>query len=109
MTRGIDEVQNIFLIFMLIIYLDRVTFDGDPFFSFQIHIIQYLIHHFTFTDGIGHLQESVSKGGFTMINMSDDAKIADILHVLSLSFSELACLQKKSQQGRAKVIKNDEE
>jgi hypothetical protein len=65
---------------VLVVDLDSMTFDGDPFFTFEIHIIQYLVHHFPFTDGIGSLQQSVGKGRFAVIDMGDDAEISDIFH-----------------------------
>jgi hypothetical protein len=57
-----------------------VAFDSDTFFTLQVHIIEYLRLHISVTDGIGYLQESICKCTFPMINVSDDAKIPDILH-----------------------------
>ena len=66
---------------MLVIDLNGVTFNGNSFLSFQVHIIQHLVHHISFADGVGRLQKAVSQGGFAVVNMSDDAKITDVLHV----------------------------
>jgi len=38
-------------------------------------------HHFSFADGMSYLQKTVSQGGFAVVNMSDDTKITDVLHV----------------------------
>jgi hypothetical protein len=56
-----------------------MTFNGDPFFSLKVHIIQHLVHHLAFADRICHLQKAVSESGFPMIDMGDDAKIPDVL------------------------------
>jgi FkbM family methyltransferase len=58
-----------------------MAFDGDAFFAFQVHIVQHLVHHFAFADGIGNLQETVCQRGFTVIYVCNDAEIPDILHV----------------------------
>jgi hypothetical protein len=53
---------------------------GNTFLSFKVHVIKYLIHHFTLTNGIGHLQQAVGQGTFTMVNVRDNAKITELLH-----------------------------
>lgn len=80
MTGSINQVQYIlFPILMLIINLNCMTLDSYALFPFQVHIIEYLVHHFPFIDSVGSLQKAVCKGGFTMIYMSYNAKIPDIL------------------------------
>ena len=48
-------------------------------------IIQYLVHHVAVANGAGTLQKTVSQGGFAVVNMSDNAKITDILQALLFS------------------------
>ncbi len=56
-ARCIDQVQYIFLpVLMLVIDLDGVALDGNALLSLEIHIVQYLVHHFPFRNGIGALQ-----------------------------------------------------
>ena len=50
--------------------------DRDTPFAFQIHGIKQLILLVTICYRIGHLQETVGKGGFPVIDMGDDAEIA---------------------------------
>jgi hypothetical protein len=57
-----------------------MALDGDPFFTFQVHIIQHLVHHIAVANGLGMFQQPVGQCTFTMVNMRDDAKIPDILH-----------------------------
>src|SRR5580700_10721983 len=60
---------------------------GDSLFSFQVHIIEYLVHHVSVANGMGNLQKTVGKGGFSVINMGNDAKIPDILHYVFLALN----------------------
>jgi hypothetical protein len=82
MAGSIDQVQDILLaVLMFIIDLYRMALDGNALLSFKVHIIKYLVHHITVADGAGALQKTVSQGGFAMVNMCDNAKITDVLHV----------------------------
>jgi hypothetical protein len=56
-----------------------LQFDRDPPFSFQIHCIKQLFPHFPGFHRFGNFQHPVSESGFPVINVSDDAKISDIL------------------------------
>src|SRR6187200_2597627 len=82
MAGSIDQVQDIFLLIcMLVIDLYRMALDGNTLLPFKVHIIKHLVHHITVADGAGALQKTVSQGGFAMVNMCDNAKISDVLHV----------------------------
>ena len=72
---------------MLIINLDGMAFNGNAFLSFQIHIVKYLVHHISVADSTGALQQAVGQGRFAVVNMCNDAKISDVLHVLMPQFS----------------------
>jgi hypothetical protein len=77
---------------MLVVDLNGMAFDCDTLFPFQVHIIQYLIHHFPVTDGIGGLKESVRQSGFTMVNMRNDAEIPDFFHRMGSAVKRLVNL-----------------
>ena len=84
MAGSINQIQNILLpVTMIIINLNGMALDGDAFFSFQVHIVQHLVHHISFADGVGNLQKPVSQGGFAVVNMCDDAKVTDVLQLSS--------------------------
>jgi len=57
-----------------------MALDGNALLSFQVHIVQHLGLHIPLGYGVGHFQETVRQGAFTMVDMSDDTKIPDILH-----------------------------
>ena len=84
---SINQVQYVLLpVSMFIINLDSMTFNSNALFSFQIHIVQHLVHHITVADGAGALQQPVSQCRFAVVYMCDNAKIADVLHVRFTSF-----------------------
>ena len=51
--------------------------DGDSTFLFQIHGIQQLRLHIPIRDGTGQVQQTIGKGGLSVIDVSDDAEISD--------------------------------
>ena len=53
---GINQVQDILLVvFVFVIDLYGVALDGDTLFTFQVHVIQHLVHHISVADGAGGL------------------------------------------------------
>ena len=76
MPRRVDEVENIFLpIFRLIHRAHRLGFDGNSPFPLQIHIVEHLGLHFTAGEKPCHLDNAVGQGGFSMINVRNNAEI----------------------------------
>jgi alanine-alpha-ketoisovalerate/valine-pyruvate aminotransferase len=82
---------------MHIIDLDGMTLNRDPLLPFKVHIVQHLVHHVSITHRMSHLQEAVCQGGFTMIDMGNNAKIPDVLHSFISSLKSAAKLRKNSQ------------
>ena len=80
MARGVDQVQGIGFAIVDIVHLDGVALDGDAFLPFQVHVIQDLIGHLPFGNRSGMLQKAVGQGTFTVVDVGDDAKIAQVLH-----------------------------
>jgi hypothetical protein len=77
---------------MLVIDLDCMAFDGDAFLPFQVHIIEDLVHHFSVTDGIGGLKQTICQSRFAMINMSNDTEIPDFFHRMGSAVKRLVIL-----------------
>lgn len=86
MAWSIYQVKDIFFALVFIIDLDSMALNSNTLLSFEVHIIKYLVLHISLTDGIGRLQKPVGQGAFTVIDMGDDTKISDVLHVLQLRF-----------------------
>ena len=94
--RGIYQVEYVALAFRgLIIHANGVGFDGDAPLPLQVHAVQHLRLHLALIKGAGRLQQAVCQGGFAMVDVGDNAKIADIFHThltiaLTMGF---CCLQ----------------
>ena len=56
-----------------------LALDGDAAFPFQFHLVQELGFHILGAHGAGDFQDAVGKGGFAVINVGDDAEVADAL------------------------------
>ena len=80
MARGIDQIQHICPSIILIFHLYGMAFNGDPPFPFKVHIIQYLVLKISFRKGMGHFQQPVSQGAFTMINVGNNTEVPDVIH-----------------------------
>ena len=80
MPRRIDEVQLVNLaVFRRIFKTHRLRLDGNAPLSLQIHGIQHLRLHLPCRDRPRPLDEPVGQRGFSVVDMSDDGKIAYIL------------------------------
>ena len=80
MARRVNQVQSIFLPIELIVHLDSMGLDGNPLFTLQIHVIQHLGVHLAAVEGAGKFQKPICQRTFSVINMSDNAKVASVLH-----------------------------
>ena len=56
-------------------------FDGDAALAFEIHVVEDLILHLAFGDGAGVLKQSIGERAFAVIDVSDDAEVADVFRV----------------------------
>ena len=78
-TWRIDQIEFIqFAVFGPMVDTNSRHFYGDPALPFQIHAIQDLLAHSAGFHCTSHFQEAVGKGGFPMVNMSDDAEVPDV-------------------------------
>jgi hypothetical protein len=56
---------------------DALEFDRDPSLAFDIHRIEILGSHFPRVNRATELEQAVRQGGLAMVDMGDDAEIAD--------------------------------
>lgn len=103
MARRIDEVEVVFVPLVGVLHLDRLQFDGDATLALQIHLIEELFLHLALLDRLGQLQQAISQGRLAMVNMGDDAEIADVFltHSLGSSTVEEIGQRGKLTRGRA--------
>ena len=79
MARRVHQVEDIILAVLgLVIQPHGLGLDGDAAFPLDIHRIENLVLHVARRDGTGELDQPVGQGGFAMVNMGDDGKIADL-------------------------------
>ena len=84
MTGGVDKVENIFFaVGSGIIKTHGTGLDGDTSFLFKLHIVEKLFFHVALGNGIGIFENSVRKGGLTVVDMSDNGEISDMLLTFS--------------------------
>ena len=80
MAGGINEIEVIgFAVIGFIIQRDGAGLDGDTALPLQLHIIQDLIFHITLGNRFGGFQDAVGEGALAVIDMGDDAEIADVV------------------------------
>src|ERR1700690_976017 len=62
-------------------------FNGDAPLALEIHRVEHLRRHFALSERAGEFEQAVGKSGLAVVNVRDDAKIADVLrvHVFSCS------------------------
>ena len=74
---GVEEVELVGLpVFSGVGHGDGVRFDGDPFFSFQVHGVEKLRFGVPFGDGLGILEQTIGESGLSVVDVSNDGKVA---------------------------------
>ena len=82
MSRSINEIQRIDLaIASLVLQRRRLGLDGDAAFLLDIHGIKDLRGHLAIGEATTALYQAVSQSRLAMVDMSDDGKIADVIHI----------------------------
>ena len=80
--RRVNQVQLIRLaVFGRVKHRDRVRLDGDAALFFEVHRIEQLILHFARRNRARAMQEPVRQRRLPMINMGNDAEIANMRRV----------------------------
>ena len=79
MSRRIDQVKDVRLTVLGDeIHPRRLRLDRNPALPLEIHVVEKLILFLSLGHGVRHVEESIRERAFTMIDMRDDAKIADV-------------------------------
>src|SRR5690606_31854742 len=82
MARGVNKVELVvFAVTGFVIQGYAVGFDGNTALALQIHGVQHLRLHLTVTQATAQLDEAVGDGGFTVVDVGDDGKIANMAKV----------------------------
>src|SRR5690606_31729049 len=79
---GVDEVQLVGLpVARLVVQGHAVGLDGDAALALQVHGVQHLGRHFAVAQATTDLDETVSQGGFAVVDVGNDGKVADMAQV----------------------------
>ena len=79
-SRCVDEVQFVqFPVLAAIVEPHGLCLDGDAALALEIHAVEHLRLHLALTECPRVLDEAVGNGGFSMVDVGDDGKIADML------------------------------
>ena len=78
MAGSVDQVQLVHLAIVgAVIEANRVGFDGDAAFAFEVHGIQDLFHHFALRKRTGDFEEAVRQRGLAVVDVRNDGEITD--------------------------------
>ena len=74
---GVDHVERVGLAVELPGHAHGLTLDGDAALALDVHAIEVLGAHVAVADDSGHLQHAVGQGRFAVVDVGDDAEVAD--------------------------------
>ena len=78
MPGGVDEVEFVgFPVARGVGHGDGMGLDGDAALALEVHVVEQLVALVALGDGAGQLEEAVGKGGFSVVDVRDDAEVAD--------------------------------
>jgi len=77
-ARGVNEVEQEVLAFVLVVNADGGGLDGDAAFALEVHVVEDLVAHLAVGDGAGALEHAVSEGALAVVDVGDDAEVADV-------------------------------
>ena len=76
MTGRVNQIKGIRLTFIGIVHFYGACLNGNPAFTLQIHVVEHLLLAFAQFYGIGAFENAVGKGGFSVVNMCNNAEVA---------------------------------
>ena len=78
MSRRVDQIENVLLaVFCLIHGPNRLSLDRDAALPLQIHVVEDLGLHLPAGQKPGHLDDPVGQRGLAVVDMGDNAEIAN--------------------------------
>ena len=78
MAGCIDQVEDVTLtIGGHVLHAGSLELDRDAPLALQLHIVEELLLHVAGGNGAGVLQQAIGQGRFAMVDMRNDAEIAD--------------------------------
>ncbi len=81
----VDEVEAVLVaVFRGVVQANALGLDGDAALALEVHRVEHLRLHFALAERAGKLQQAVGKRGLTVVDVRDDAEIADVLGIHGL-------------------------
>jgi hypothetical protein len=75
---GVDQVEDVRLpVGRLVLHAGGLELDGDAALALQLHVVEELLLHVARGDGAGVLQQPVGQGRFAVVDVGNDAEVAD--------------------------------
>ena len=74
----VDQVELILVLTAFELHHDRAGFDRDAAFAFQFQVVEQLFLHLARADGAGFFQQPIRQCAFAVVDMGDDAKVANV-------------------------------
>ena len=82
MSRRIDEIELVLLAVLgRVIHTDGVQLDGDAPLALEVERVEHLSLHFALLQHPRGLDQPVGEGGFAVVDVRDDAEVADVLEL----------------------------
>ena len=78
MSRGVDEVQYIFLTILHIFHLDGVALNCYAALTLKVHVVEHLPLGHLYR--LGELEQTVCQRRLSVVDMCDDAKVSYMIH-----------------------------
>jgi hypothetical protein len=93
----VNQVELVLVsILRLVVKTNALGFDGDAALALEVHRVEHLRAHLPLAERTGKLKQTVGQRGLAVVNVRDDAKIADETWV-----HQLACRRAVSQAGKS--------
>ena len=102
-SRSVNEVEDICLTVVFVFHLDSVALDGDASLFLKVHVVKHLSFHVFRRYGVGKLEQTVCQSTFAVVDVCNDAKIADILHFQLVISVIIVCLSRLNAASRISV------
>jgi hypothetical protein len=75
---GINQVEDVGLaVRRLVLHARGLELDGDAPLPLQFHVVQELLLHVTGSHRSGVLQQAIGQGRFAVVDVGNDAEVAD--------------------------------
>jgi hypothetical protein len=85
-ARCVDQIELVPLtVLVLVAHAHGRGLDRDAALAFKVHRVQHLVLHLAVGHGLGQFQQAIGQRRLAMIDMRDDAEVADVVLIQSCS------------------------